>query len=468
MKITVILFTSNVKVSEKVANECLNQGRDLIIVDLGLTSPLNYPSGLRVTVLRENSFDTTKVCSLNRAVSLSDSNFLVLNDFKAHVLWYLPQLELVMRNGIRVSSVYCDIGERPETSQVLQCPLWGTLFSRKVYGYVGVFNESFIDFSVVVKDWCDRAYQKGWVTLKTLVKETVVPSFGVLKETKKFPTIESILAEQYYEERDLSLTGPTKDGNSYKAWEGPVKEKPWSNKVTVVIPHVGTNLNMLRVFIAAWRNQTVKPFIQIYDTGSTLTTVKELLLLEDSNTEVHLLRFRGFRYKCAYQSLVYDTALQSCRTPFMLVTHNDLAPLNQTALASVLSQCSLQQPFVGYGTDEGILGDLFTLLHVSTAKSSRLTWCPRWYDENIQNKVNLLDLRSYHVFNECLQQSGLKYKIIGTYKKGQRLLDDTLDHVGSYTYGGIYDKQFINKLDSRAKTVMENVSIRLKCLDTGS
>lgn len=105
-------------------------------------------------------------------------------------------------------------------------------------------------------------------------------------------------------------------------WEGAGKVKPWDHSVTAVIPCLDTP-DELELVVKLLLAQTVSPYIQIIDTGSTDDNLHRIFKLRSEQVEVHSLRFNGVKHPSDFPALAMDLAFAACQTEWIFATHAD-------------------------------------------------------------------------------------------------------------------------------------------------
>jgi hypothetical protein len=180
-----------------------------------------------------------------------------------------------------------------------------------------------------------------------------------------------------------------------KKWIPYNKTKPWvpENKqkyeCTVVIPSLGC-VDLLKVSLDLWKKQDIKCLIQIIDTGSTEEDRKEIEKLREPGVEVHFLSFEYMIHSSEAVSVAMDFAFQSCRTEYLINTHNDCFIKKQSTAKDLISLCSPHEPVVGFqissriypGWDK-LLGHTLCIYHMPTMLRIGALWNMRLYAQKI-------------------------------------------------------------------------------------
>ena len=213
-------------------------------------------------------------------------------------------------------------------------------------------------------------------------------------------------------------------------WNGEAGEvKPWEHRVTVTIPHLDT-LPQLTLAVDLWRCQTVRPFIQIHDTGSPWSVVEQLEKLRAPDLEIHYTRAHAYRHSSAPVTAALDHAQTLCRTRHLFHTHSDVFPIRRDFLAWMIGQCDERTPVVGWqmssrsGTEEWrhCVSHTATMLHAPTVRLKALWWTmERHYDQYPNDRKETMgwpDTES--PFLHAMRAAGVVPKLFGPEKNYQR------------------------------------------------
>lgn len=226
---------------------------------------------------------------------------------------------------------------------------------------------------------------------------------------------------------------------------GDVRDRPWSPKgedlkkrdVTIAIPTIHRSWEDLLKIKKAWLAQVDKPLLRFISTGGPVTLQKDLLDLEDENTEVELFRFRGRSERWDYQAAAISHVMADCPTEYLLLTHDDVCPTNPTLISDLIARCNETRPVVGYSDESGdLISSALCLMHMPTISSLRLTNDPRWLKSRKsrpEKSGNALDS-----FRHQYSATGLPYLFIGKMLDDERSETLHLIHAGGDTYAGLY------------------------------
>lgn len=441
----VVMVSSDVHKTEMVMNECRKQRFPLVIVDMGMDRQPSIPMGVTVTITKPKDGDyLTLANAANLGAVQAEADFLLLSDTTINSMTAIHHLMMAATRVPKLGAIHGDLGGTLGTRPCQWVPLFGTYYKFKALKLTGYFDGSIRDISLAAGEWATRAQKKGWVSVTTYCekKELKSESPEILKSTPK----RFLQEPEGMEARDQELLAPNLN-NSQKPWTGSTISKPWQHKVTVSIPHHGTKLHQLKLAVDLWRSQTVKPMIEIRDTGSPTKLIPDLLSLEAPDLEVHFSRWRGHKNHFDFQALACDHAMSDCRTPYLVLTHNDLFLNHQTVLEELISQCDSNQPVVGYEMYprkdfpyEGMVSHVLTIVHIETMDRIRASWNPRWLKTT--NPLGGKEGRGWPsaevAFNLMLRNAGIKPRIIGKELPMIRQKTTHFDHVGSYTTSSLY------------------------------
>ena len=174
-------------------------------------------------------------------------------------------------------------------------------------------------------------------------------------------------------------------------WEGAPGRKPWEYALTVAIPHLNTP-DQLKLALALWRAQTVRPYLVVVDTGSPRDVLGALEAeVRAPDCEVHYVRAHAYRHPSAAVTVALDLAQSLCRTEVLVHTHADVFPRRRDFAAFLLDKVSAASPVVGWRMSprdgaaarewRDCVSHTATALHMPTARQKALWWTmERWYD----------------------------------------------------------------------------------------
>lgn len=241
-------------------------------------------------------------------------------------------------------------------------------------------------------------------------------------------------------------------------WEG--RLQPWrETPVTACIAHLDT-IDALKVVLLTLRNQTVRPYILVIDTGSPPDVCSQLEGLRAQDVEVHYVRAHAYSHSSEPVSVALDVAHALCRTEYLYHTHSDVFLMRRDFLAWCLERCNASCPVVGYemspraGTEDwrGTPSHTATMLHMPAMDRIGAAWSiRRWWEVTGTPRgatVGWPDTES--MFGVCLKDAGIKPLFITPETcPGSRLetnyerhVDVNLDHVRSFPGSKIYGQDY--------------------------
>jgi len=239
-----------------------------------------------------------------------------------------------------------------------------------------------------------------------------------------------------------------------KPWEGSCANKPWSHKVTAVIPCMDT-FEPLEICIKLLQLQTEVPFITIVDTGSSSDIYSKIESLRSENVEVHCLRLNGVLHPSDFPAMAMDLAFSLCRTPFLFATHADVFLKRKDFLADLIEFCENKSPVVGYEISprmhedwHGMVSHTATMYHMPTMDKIGFGWSLR----RLCNTFGIVDSRpdpkrpcwpdTELLGNYLLRRNKIEPYLVGTEENFKRTNDDNIDHFRSYTSGKLYSNSY--------------------------
>jgi hypothetical protein len=319
----------------------------------------------------------------------------------------------------------------------------GTLYSTSVLKNIAGFEPTVPDISMVAYDWARATRDRGWAHITTYVEGTDDSPRSVSSGEER----EDFSEEKSRDGLVIPRPGPIN-------WMGSFKRRPWHYKATVVIPHYGRDLRLLTNVIESWRLQTERPYIVVYDTGTSAEYHSSLRALASYDTEVHFCRWHGVRNPYDPVALAYNHGITDCRTKHILFTHNDIVPLSQTVVSELISSSFEDVPVVGYESSavHNIVGTQLTIAHMPTLRRIRAVWdiipTYNWIEEG---------------FNTGLKQAGVTPRFIGK-EKSYRYKTPHFDHVGSWTTANLYvsTDDVVCRVRSDLEQVLAEAEARLR------
>lgn len=259
-----------------------------------------------------------------------------------------------------------------------------------------------------------------------------------------------------------------------KPWEGTAAKKSWEYPVQLVMAHWETP-DILELAIELWRQQTVRPYICIVDTGSSRPTMRKLLNLEADDVEIHFLRAHDYLHPSGAVFAALDVAASRCHQVHQLHTHTDVFPRRRDLIEWLIPQCTQRTPVVGYEMSprdfvagklstawRGMVGHTLTMLHARTMRRIKAQWhveiASDEYGFNIRNHG---DIDTEVPFNLQLRSHGIKPKFIGHDTNFEFYRDDNIDHFRSYAGSKLYATEYHENAKSWAAEAMSDARDRL-------
>jgi hypothetical protein len=86
---------------------------------------------------------------------------------------------------------------------------------------------------------------------------------------------------------------------------GRISKKPWDYLVSVCIPHIDTP-EQLELCVGLVRQQTIRPYIMVIDTGSPPEVCEKIEKLRDQDLEVHYIKSHSYVHSSAAVSAALD------------------------------------------------------------------------------------------------------------------------------------------------------------------
>lgn len=245
------------------------------------------------------------------------------------------------------------------------------------------------------------------------------------------------------------------EGFNSEPWKGPFRKKPWSFEVTVSIPVIG-GVDAISAIVELYRLQSVRPFIQLIDTGSRSEDFARIEALRAEDVEVHQLRFSGVKHPSDFPAIAMDLAFSSARTPFLLATHADCFPMSKRLVEELLEECR-SAGVVGYQISprphsgwEEMVGHTLTMFDMKVIDQINGGWSLRRLVNNFDhpdgipagheiNSALSPNWPDTEILINCqLKKAGIRPLIIGTELNAQRTLDHRIDHCRSWASANLY------------------------------
>lgn len=270
------------------------------------------------------------------------------------------------------------------------------------------------------------------------------------------------------------ITAPIRDQpRRRRPWEGVCSPKPWAYEITAVIPAIDT-VDLLPTVIDILRQQTVRPFIMVIDTGSTDEVLPQMRALEDHDIEVHSLRLRGVRHPSDFPAMAMDVAMAMCRSPFLFATHADCFLMRQNVLEELMALCRDKSPVVGHQLSprehpdwEWMVGHTCLMLDMTVMDQIGAAWSMRRLARRfgVENytpdpmRPNWPDTEL--LLNYTLREHGITPHFTGSEQNHVRNTDTYIDHCRSLTAGLLYNRQYYEKARAWADDAIDAARARL-------
>lgn len=239
-----------------------------------------------------------------------------------------------------------------------------------------------------------------------------------------------------------------------KPWEGECRPLPWHYKATVVLPHLDSS-DDLPLLLRLWRAQTVRPFIQVIDTGSTHVHLEKTLALEANDLEVHCLRPLGMQHPADAIAWAMDLAFATARTPYLIATHTDCFPVQRHLIDFYINTLESGFDVVGFQMSarppwptDGIPSHTMTGYSVRAMDRIDANWSlRRWSLQQMQPRelqgavaVGWPDTEVQLGYQ--IQRHKLRFFKLGVETNGERQVTDWFDHARSKTASMLYSPDY--------------------------
>lgn len=258
-------------------------------------------------------------------------------------------------------------------------------------------------------------------------------------------------------------------------WLGTARKKSWEYPVQLVMAHWETP-DILELAIELWRQQTVRPYICIVDTGSSRPTMRKLMNLESEDVEIHFLRAHDYLHPSGAVFAALDVAASRCHQVHQLHTHTDVFPRRRDLIEWLTPQCTQRTPVVGYEMSprdfvkgklstewRGMVGHTLTMLHSRTMRRIKAQWhieiASDEYGFSIRNHG---DIDTEVPFNLQLRSHGIKPKFIGHDTNYEFFRDENIDHFRSYAGSKLYATEYHKDAQAWADEAMSDARDRLQ------
>jgi hypothetical protein len=232
-----------------------------------------------------------------------------------------------------------------------------------------------------------------------------------------------------------------------EAWEKSDRIKPWEFRCTVTLACLDTPDDVTTV-VRLWQAQTVRPFIQIVDTGSTPENLEKVLALRADDVEVHCLQPNAWLHPCDAPAIACSLAADLCRTKYLIFTHSDVYPCRRDVVEELIGLCETSSPVVGYAISkprpyevkDTWVGHQLTCVDVDVLEEAG---CLDFNQRRLCRLFGIEDQRpdvsrrwfpdTELLMNFLLDKAGIVPHIIGEERVGGVYVDDRLEHVRALT-----------------------------------
>ena len=249
--------------------------------------------------------------------------------------------------------------------------------------------------------------------------------------------------------------------------------RPWDFACEAVIPCLDTP-DTLPLVIELLRLQTVRPYIVLIDTGSTVENFAKVEALRAEDVEVHCLRFGGMRHPSDFPAVAMDLAFSMCRTNFMFTTHADVFLRSRCVVEELLTLCGHNAPAVGYQMSprqhadwERMVSHTCTMFHTPTMDSIGAGWSLRRLCNNrgFEHRKNVFGANwpdTELLVNYCLFEAGMEPLLIGTEANHRRVIDERIDHCRTLTAGRLYSPSYAAQCERWLSEAMREAEARVR------
>lgn len=233
-------------------------------------------------------------------------------------------------------------------------------------------------------------------------------------------------------------------------YRGSRARKPEDFDCEVSMPHIDS-LDTLPTVLALLRAQSVRPFIQIIDTGSTPENAAKLEALRADDLEIHFLRFNSSRHISDLPAIACDLAFSSSRHEKTILMHTDVFLRTQDGLESLLARCDAMSPAVGFQMTpreqpgwEKVVTHSLACFHMPTMDRIGAAWnlrraCRTMHCEHSMRSSigNLLDTELG--LSLILEENGISPTFIGTEQNWEMTVHPLMRHCRTLSGSRIYD-----------------------------
>jgi hypothetical protein len=252
------------------------------------------------------------------------------------------------------------------------------------------------------------------------------------------------------------------------------KRKPWDFDCEVSIPHY-ESLDTLPTVIALLRMQTVRPYIVIIDTGSSVETMMKLEQMRADDLEIHYLRFNGVKHISDFPAAACDLAFSIARNNVVVTMHTDVFLRKRTSLEELLRGLEIS-PAVGFQMTprdrpewETTVAHTFAAFWMPTMDAIGAGWALRracnltlgdaTHDIN-GTWGNMLDTET--CLSMVLRDNGIAPHFIGTEQNFEQTIHPLCRHVRTLTGSRIYCQREAKAAEARLIEAMAEARQNLK------
>ena len=272
----------------------------------------------------------------------------------------------------------------------------------------------------------------------------------------------------------MSLVTPTRDSTTVQRWAGSLVKKPWDYKVCAAIPVIDSH-DTLKVVVELLRNQTLRPYILVVDTGSTPENFKIIDGMRAEDLEIHSLRLHGTRNPADYAAMALDLAMTLCRSPYLLITHSDCFFRRFDLIDDLVKWCKNISPVVGYEITprshndwQGMVSYTCTMLDMKVMDKIGAGW-------SLRRLANLFDIDNHEpnenrptwpdtelLLNYLLQDNKIEPFLIGKEENFCRNIDVNIDHCRGASYAFLYNPDHYKDVRLGIDSAIQEATKRLK------
>ena len=257
-------------------------------------------------------------------------------------------------------------------------------------------------------------------------------------------------------------------------FESRSKVKPWDFDCEVTLPHY-ESMDTLPTVVALLRAQSIRPFISIVDTGSSVETMVKLESMRASDLEIHYLRFNGVRHISDFPAAACDLAFSICRSPYLVTMHTDVFLRTRMALESLLAEteksCAVGFQMTPRCREEWktTVAHTFACFYMPTMDAIGAGWSLRRACNLSLNEAthavkgtwgDMLDTET--CLSMVLRDNGIRPHFIGTEDNFQETVHPWVRHVRTLTGSRLYCPSKKAEAERRLEIAMEEAKQNLK------